>query len=847
MKNTLIELLHKKTTKWKEASYVGCKPETRTILSYINKVRFLRPPQVEALETYIYLKEIVGNKTTDEVLKSLVETENDLLDLLPLTTDEENKILKLDNKTEKIQELLIQHFADFSYPNQVYALTMGSGKTILMATMLAYEFLLASEYPEDNRFSKNILVFAPDKTIIESLKEIKTFDYSKVLPRQFQNILLNVKFHYLESTDTQVNFIGNFNLIVSNSQKIIIKTKHKKDNKLSLLTNEKERKEKSIINRRLIALQGLENLAIFVDEAHHSYGNDLNNELKKTRETISYLNTNGVTKIVNVANFTGTPFFKNRFIKDVVYYYGLKQGTEDGILKQVTFIDYENVKSDVFINEVIEEFLKKYSGIKLEGKVPKIAFYASSIDELTNVLKPALEKILLKKKISINTVLEYHTKAEKNKDEFLKLDTNESKKQFILLVGKGTEGWNLRSLVSTALYRKPTSNIFVLQSTTRCLRSIGDNKTKATIFLSSENAKILDNELENNFGINRAELESTTKEKIELDLKVLKKKKLKVTKQLKEILSIEKISLDKIKLPSQDKIIESLPQVIMSKKDIIFDKKDNEAKLTSKKMIERVTEDIKIIIKYPLIHKIAEKTHLTNIQIFEILKNSKYKLDISLSEMKIDELAKVISNSIISQYFAYNENIINVEEIIELTKNFPFKLTRDKDKNSLVVYKEDSEETRFGFHINPYTFDSSDEKALFTILSDKLKHDEVIKDIYFTGNISETSHTDFYFKYYNPETDSISNYFPDFLVETDKKRFLVIEVKGNDKKNDYLANKDNYSNGDKKIFNNVFAKEIGFEKFKELNKEFEYHIIFNAKLEQNQNKLLKKITSWKNV
>jgi hypothetical protein len=94
-------------------------------------------------------------------------------------------------------------------------------------------------------------------------------------------------------------------------------------------------------------------------------------------------------------------------------------------------------------------------------------------------------------------VLEYHTEAEDSKEEFLVLDTSESKKQFILLVGKGIEGWNCRSLVSCALYRKPKSAIFVLQSSTRCLRSIGDNSTIASIFLSEDNHRILDKELKN--------------------------------------------------------------------------------------------------------------------------------------------------------------------------------------------------------------------------------------------------------------------------------------------------------------------------------------------------------------
>ena len=68
------------------------------------------------------------------------------------------------------------------YPNYIYALTMGLGKTILMATCIFYEFLLAKKYPKDKRFCHNALVFAPDKTVLESLREIMTFDKTKVVP-----------------------------------------------------------------------------------------------------------------------------------------------------------------------------------------------------------------------------------------------------------------------------------------------------------------------------------------------------------------------------------------------------------------------------------------------------------------------------------------------------------------------------------------------------------------------------------------------------------------------------------------------------------------------------------------
>lgn len=53
---------------------------------------------------------------------------------------------------------------------------MGLGKTILMGTCIFYEFLVANKFPKDPHFCHNALVFAPDKTVLQSLKEIQTFD-----------------------------------------------------------------------------------------------------------------------------------------------------------------------------------------------------------------------------------------------------------------------------------------------------------------------------------------------------------------------------------------------------------------------------------------------------------------------------------------------------------------------------------------------------------------------------------------------------------------------------------------------------------------------------------------------
>jgi len=91
--------------------------------------------------------------------------------------------------------------------------------------------------------------------------------------------------------------------------------------------------------------------------------------------------------------------------------------------------------------------------------------------------------------------------------------------------------------------------------------------------------------------------------------------------------------------------------------------------------------------------------------------------------------------------------------------------------------------------INPYNFDSADEKELFRCLRSVLNTRETVKEIYFTGGATDSSHNDFYFEYWSPEKQRIARYFPDFLVETSKGRFLVVETKSQADRADYEANK----------------------------------------------------------
>ena len=125
------------------------------------------------------------------------------------------------------------------------------------------------------------------------------------------------------------------------------------------------------------------------------------------------------------------------------------------------------------------KFWERYGGKTYEGLLPKLAIFAANVKEATDVVRPAVEKVLSELGISLSTVLVNTGDPSVTKDEDIKnfnnldvIGTEGSKKQFIILVEKGREGWNCRSLLGIALFRSPKSKVFVLKATMRCLRQL---------------------------------------------------------------------------------------------------------------------------------------------------------------------------------------------------------------------------------------------------------------------------------------------------------------------------------------------------------------------------------------
>jgi hypothetical protein len=626
---------------------------------------------------------------------------------------------------------------------------------------------------------------------------------------------------------------------------------------------------KDPVNKRLRALQGLESLAVFVDEAHHSYGDDVSEKLNQSRLTIAHLAEQ--TNVITVANFTGTPYVKNVMLSDTVYTFGLQQGMEKGILKLVEITNHgrtDDVQSEDFVNTVIDTFWKKYGDIRIEGRLPKIAFYTTDITMLEK-LETNLDKALRKHKIDLSKKLIWHSTftGDKKKDadyEFNRLDTPESEKQFVLLVNKGTEGWNCKSLVAVALYKNSTSNNFVLQSTCRCLRRIGDNSTKAHIFLSDENYQVLDRELKSNFSTSISSLTGKQQAEVQVDLIIEKKHTVKIKRKLTEILSSQKVAPEKIVIDLKKVPEKKLIPIIQGREITLNDEGkavyNDPVAITS----EDTQQEVRVFGYYDVIALIQNKTHFSYAEINKVLEANSITKDKIIKAVEKNYLSIYsIADQILSQSIKYTKEVTEIEQEVELTKAFPFKITVKKDlhetdeqafSRSLVVSREQEDtegrKSRLGFHINPYNFDSTDELEMFRYLRANLQDGELVNDVYFTGGVTNEKHNEFYFEYQKNLTDGdrISKYFPDFLIETSFGRHLVLEVKGGDEELTYKSEKEKYNNGTLKkddITSDPLMKEIGFQEFQELNKNFEYHITFKGRMLPEQQLIVQKVEGLK--
>lgn len=692
------------------------------------------------------------------------------------------------------------------YPNYIYALTMGLGKTILMATCIFYEFLLAKKYPRDKRFCHNALVFAPDKTVLQSLREIMTFDKTNVVPPEYARVLdSNIKFHFLDEAGTILHTIddSDFNIIISNTQKIIVKKKRKEATPTEMFFNDAGSLLSAVYgsdndddawddttlmdNQRFKKLCRLPQLGVYVDEAHHLFGADLEKQIRSSganktslRDTINHLAEN--TSIVACYNYTGTPYVKNQLLPEVVYAYGLRESIWNGFLKDADPIGFDNVKSDEFLKAVVTTFWERYGGKTYEGLNPKLAIYAAGVEEAAIEVKPALEKILASLGIPTSKILMNvgDAKYTKNDDirDFNNLDvlgTEGNDKQFIILVEKGKEGWNCRSLFGVALFRSPKSKIFVLQATMRCLRGITDERLTATVFLSKENYDTLDDELHKNFNMEIKDIKNPSNaDRNKYQVRVLPPPR---TITLKRVWHEYTLHEKEYSEPVDFNLVDA----DLSKYASIMYERDSLARdtMVKEKNIDYLQENMKFS-EFSLAGEVARYLNISCILAARIMRESVDGIDVVLEA--VNRYNAVLDDYIIPTVFHALFDITSElktedKELVLLREPKDagyYEFTAKDDHVITNKYKGFTpEQIKKSFHADTYCFDSIPEKECFMqyITSGK------VAEVYFTGMFT-SNQGDLSVHYYDPESGRIRQYYPDFLAKMVDGSYQLIEVKG---------------------------------------------------------------------
>ena len=853
----LYKKLRDDAQKWREEGYPCSEyPLIEEILLYQFEgepqgeisLKYLRDPQFQSLEVYWYLRLVL--KTPDIVNLYKHYYGDDKSGFcgafgIPISPSELQWIPDIDtviNRVKTDDDFVRENALDtvheavtLNYPSYIFALAMGSGKTVLIGTIIATEFAMALNYPEDN-FMKNALVFAPGKTIIQSLRELSEVPYKLILPpslyREFE-LNFDVTYPQENAKDIPVQSDSTYNVIVTNTEKINLRADtKKKKNQTELEFKETKKQNKLVANLRLQKITSLPNLGVFSDEAHHTYGNSIDKDLKRMRGTVNYINDN--TSLIAVINTTGTPYYKKQVLREVVAWYSLGKGIEDNILKSlydgIIRYDIGDRSDEDVIREIIHIFFESYGDVALpNGAKAKIAFYFKTqnhLDESRRIIERVLTEIG-----QSPTLLLVHTQRLSQEEEFNRLNNPNSQKRIILLIGKGGEGWNCPSLFACALIKEQTSKIHILQASTRCLRQVPGNSHPAKIFLDMDNGLILDSELEANFRTTLDKLSGHTPETEEVKLHIRKTDlpKLEITQLVRRVVRTEKASTEiQLSVPTD---VEELPPIVRNILTPNFAEKGAILPIIGAGETDEVEVMKQTTTCYKLAQWIGTNYHLPLMWTLKVLKHLYPKGRVP------DEHIYPLCKQVEKQLQNYKEIEEEVTEVLALIRihdddgNLLFeedtdgsyfhrlrllKRTADRMQSNRLLFDENDlpDEHDVSFHYMPYDFDTTPERHFFEIILRSLNTSAKDVDVFlFTGSLTDTKKTDFHFEYKGVD-GNYHRYFPDFVIVKKTGEFYIVEIKSEKERKDET----------------VAAKKKAVKRLENLqsNTRFKYHVVYTT-------------------
>ena len=529
----------------------------------------MRDAQIDAIKTYLFLKIACENKPLAELIKlgrfnSFTDSD---IDNLPMST--ENRLVLKSNPAavalyefasstddqgnvvapqleeairltpQKIDfdAVIDRTFYGVSYPDYVFSLPMGAGKTYLMAAFIYLDLYFAQQEPDNKAFAHNFMVFAPSglkTSVVPSLRTIRDFDPSWIIPEPAASKLKReLKFEMLDENKSanKSNRTKNpnvqkiaiheplselFGLVaVTNAEKVIL-DRIDKDIQQPNLYSKEELAKIEVANELRDKIGKIPNLSILIDEVHHVASSNNNDESKLRSVVNKWTNNNTITTVLG---FSGTPYldkeekinitasksFKTSEMSNIVDYYPLANGIGNFLKVPEVFQSNSHDRAEI-VEKGVRKFFELYKDtVYNNGTCAKLGIYCGTIETLENVIYPLVSKICTELGLNPDdAILKFHEGnkkyAEPNnaRSEFAALDKPFSKKRIVLLVQIGKEGWDCKSLTGIILSQeKDCPQNMVLQTSCRCLREVTDaQEEKALIYLNAQNYKYLDEQLQ---------------------------------------------------------------------------------------------------------------------------------------------------------------------------------------------------------------------------------------------------------------------------------------------------------------------------------------------------------------
>ena len=256
----LVNLLREDVKRWRNAEYRGASNVTRDLLRHWaskDRGRRLFFCQREAVETIIYLQELrIPGKSSRTLFKSFDLSDEDLQKLLAG------------------QKPSFHISADQNFPRLIDApsdesliplrrlgckMATGSGKTVVMAMLIAWAFCNRAQNPRSKEFPNAVLVCCPNLTVKERLQVLR--------PE-------NPKNYYTEFDIVPVKYrplIQNGKVLIENWHSLAEESEHKEGDATYAVVNKGPETAETLARRVLGDLYDRMPIMVLNDEGHHCW------------------------------------------------------------------------------------------------------------------------------------------------------------------------------------------------------------------------------------------------------------------------------------------------------------------------------------------------------------------------------------------------------------------------------------------------------------------------------------------------------------------------------------------------------------------------------------------------